>query len=204
MKLIGRLMLWGGQGLAALCLATFLSQGVLLMMLWSRGYLTTEKVAKIQAIVAGVDYHQIRADLQQAAQTAAEDPKQLAMNELLAKQAEALGRRSSDIALNESRLRDSSRRFALQEEAFNGKVDSLETTIQQTTQGQLVRTMKNMSTDQVKANMVQIIKDGGIEDILAVVRQMTSSEQTKVFSEFQTDEEKVILNDILNLMRKKS
>ncbi|MBL8853356.1 MAG: hypothetical protein JNK57_05215, partial [Planctomycetaceae bacterium] len=60
----------------------------------------------------------------------------------------------------------------------------------------------NMASDQVKANMLQIVKDGGLEDVLAVVRQMTAAEQTKVFAEFQSDEEKATLNEILKLMRK--
>lgn len=202
MKLIGRLASWLGAGLTAFCIATFLSQGVLLLMLWQRGYLTTDKVARLQAVMADVDYQKIRADLQQASQQAAADPKTLANNSLTKSQAAALSRRASDIALTEFRLREDGRRFGVQEEAFNGRVNTLESDVERTTKGQLVRAMKNMASDQVKANMLQIVKDGGLEDVLAVVRQMTAAEQTKVFAEFQSDEEKATLNEILKLMRK--
>jgi|JI8StandDraft_2_1071088.scaffolds.fasta_scaffold136066_1 hypothetical protein len=202
MKLIGRLASWLGAGLTAFCIATFLSQGVLLLMLWQRGYLTTDKVARLQAVMADVDYQKIRADLQQASQQAAADPKILANNSLTKSQSAALSRRASDIALTEFRLREDGRRFGVQEEAFNGRVNTLESDVERTTKGQLVRAMKNMASDQVKANMLQIVKDGGLEDVLAVVRQMTAAEQTKVFAEFQSDEEKATLNEILKLMRK--
>ncbi len=202
MKLIGRLASWLGAGLTAFCIATFLSQGVLLLMLWQRGYLTTDKVARLQAVMADVDYQKIRADLQQASQQAAADPKTLATNSLTKSQSAALNRRASDIALTEFRLREDGRRFGVQEEAFNGRVNTLESDVERTTKGQLVRAMKNMASDQVKANMLQIVKDGGLEDVLAVVRQMTAAEQTKVFAEFQSDEEKATLNEILKLMRK--
>ncbi|MBL8891405.1 MAG: hypothetical protein JNL67_15605 [Planctomycetaceae bacterium] len=203
MKLIGSLIGWCSSALTAICLATFLSQGVLLLVLWQRGYLTTEKVARLQAVISGVDYHQIRADLKQAAADSEANPKTLANNQILSKQADALRRKSSDVALIESRLRDTGRRFNVQEEAFSTKVNGLEAEVQRATRAQLVRAMKNMATDQVKDNMMQIVKDGGIEDALAVVRQMTNAEQTKVFSEFQSDEEKAALNEILKLMRTK-
>lgn len=203
MKMIGSLIGWCGSALTAICLATFLSQGVLLLMLWQRGYLTSEKVARVQAVISGVDYHQIRADMKEAAAKAGSDPKTLAINQVLSKQAEALRRKSSAVALVESRLRDTGRRFSVQEEAFSTQVNSLEAEVQRNTRAQLVRAMKNMANDQVKDNMMQIVKDGGLEDVLAVVRQMTNAEQTKVFSEFQSDEEKATLNEILKLMRTK-
>ncbi|MDP1564477.1 MAG: hypothetical protein Q8M16_24110 [Pirellulaceae bacterium] len=204
MKLIGRLAGWLGAGLTAFCIATFLSQGVLLFMLWNRGYLTTEKLARLQAVMADVDYHKIRADVRQASQQAAEDPKALARNSVLKSQEASINQRAGDIALTEFRLREAGRRFGIQEEAFNGKVNTLETESLRMTKAQLVQAMKNMATDQVKANMMQIIKDGGIEDVLAVIRQMSTAEQTKIFSEFQTDDEKTALNEILKLMRKVS
>ncbi|MBL8853355.1 MAG: hypothetical protein JNK57_05210, partial [Planctomycetaceae bacterium] len=139
MKLIGRLASWLGAGLTAFCIATFLSQGVLLLMLWQRGYLTTDKVARLQAVMADVDYQKIRADLQQASQQAAADPKTLATNSLTKSQSAALSRRASDIALTEFRLREDGRRFGVQEEAFNGRVNTLESDVQRTTKGQLVR-----------------------------------------------------------------
>ena len=201
MNMIGRLAGWLGAGMTAVCLATFLSQGVLLLMLWNRGYLTAEKLGRLQAVLADVDYHKIRSDMKQAAQQTADDPQQLAANSLIKSQNTSLGRRASDIALTESRLRETGRRFGVQEEAFNGKVNTMEADVRRTTRGQLVRAIKNMATDQAKANMIQIVKDDGIEDVLAVVRQMTAAEQTKIFAEFQTDEEKATLNDILKLMR---
>lgn len=201
MKKIGSLIGWCGSAVTPICLATFLSQGVLLLMLWQRGYLTSEKVARVQAVMLGVDYHQIRADVKQAAAKVDSDPKTLANNQVLSKQADALRRKSSDVALVESRLRDTGRRFSVQEEAFSNQVNTLEAEVQRATQTQLVRAMKNMANDQVKDNMMQIVKDGGLEDVLAVVRQMSNAEQTKVFSEFQSDEEKATLNEVLKLMR---
>lgn len=202
MKLIVRLAGWLGAGLTAFCIATFLSQGVLLVMLWNRGYLTPEKIARLQALMADVDCHQIRADVRQASQQAAEDPETLAKNSVLKSQEAAINQRAGDIALTESRLREAGRRFGIQEEAFNGKVNTLETEALRLTKTQLVQTIKNMASDQAKANLMQIMEDGGIEDVLEVVRQMSTAEQTKVFSEFQTDEEKAAVNEILKLMRK--
>lgn len=204
MKLIGRLFSWFGAAVTAFCLATFLSQGVLLVMLWHRGYLTTEKISRLQAVIANVDYHQIRTDLKQADLQSKLDPNQVGANALTKSQKVSLRRLASDIALIESRLRESGRRFGVQEEAFNGKVNTVETDVQRLTRGQLIRAIKNMATEQAKDNLVQIFNDGGIDDVLAIVRQMTPAEQTKVFAEFQTDEDKTTLNEILKLMRKSS
>ena len=46
-----------------------------------------------------------------------------------------------------------------------------------------------------------IVKDGGLDDVVAVLRQMTKTEQSKVLSEFQSDEEKLLLGEILRSIR---
>lgn len=201
MKRLGSLLLLMGRGLSLLCIATFLSQIVLLATLWSRGMLTTQKLARVQTVLSGVEYGKIRSELLTAAQEQANDPKNRAVNARLAAQDSALQRRASDVALVESRLRESSRRFELQEETFNSKIATLERDVLRTTREQLIKTVRNMAPDQIKTTFINMLRDQAGEDVLAVLRQCRPAEQSKIFAEFQTDEEKVILNDILSLMR---
>jgi flagellar motility protein MotE (MotC chaperone) len=204
MKRLGPLLLLLGRGLSLLCIATFLSQVVLLATLWSRGMLTTQKLARVQTVLSGVEYDKIRADLLTAAEQQANDPKTRAVNARLAAQDSALQRRASDVALVESRLRESSRRFELQEETFNSKITTLENEVLRTTREQLIKTIRNMAPDQIKVTFVNMLRDQAGGDVLAVLRQSSPAEQSKIFAEFQTDEEQVLLNDILSLMRQTS
>jgi len=201
MKRLSSLLLLLGRGLSLLCIATFLSQVVLATTMWSRGMLTPPKLARVQTVLAGVEYDKIRSEIVTAAQLQANDPQRLAVNSRLAAQQAALLRRASDVALNESRLRESSRRFELQEETFSGKIATLERDVLRTTREQLIKTVRNMAPDQIKATLVNMIRDGVGDEMLAILRRSTPAEQTKIFAEFQTDEEQVILNDILRLMR---
>jgi flagellar motility protein MotE (MotC chaperone) len=137
----------------------------------------------------------------QSAELEANDPQSRAVNSRLAAQQSALLRRASDVALVESRLRESSRRFELQEETFNGKIANLERDVLRTTREQLIKTIRNMAPDQIKATFINMIRDGAGEEMLAVLRKSNPAEQTKIFAEFQTEEEQIILNDILRLMR---
>lgn len=201
MKRLGSLLLLAGRGLSLLCIATFISQLVLLATMWSRGMLTPQKMARVQTVMAGVEYEKLRTEILTAAELQANDPQSRAVNSRLAAQQSALLRRASDVALVESRLRESSRRFELQEETFNSKIASLESDVLRTTREQLIKTIRNMAPDQIKATFINMLRDGAGEDMLAVLRQSSPAEQTKIFAEFQTDEEKIILNDILSLMR---
>lgn len=201
MKRIGSLLLLVGRGLSLLCIATFLSQFVLLATMWSRGMLTPQKIARVQTVMAGVEYEKIRSEILTAAEQQANDPQSRAVNSRLTAQQSSLQRRASDVALVESRLRESSRRFELQEETFNGKITTLERDVLRTTREQLIKTIRNMAPDQIKATFINMLRDGAGEEMLAVLRQSNPAEQSKIFAEFQTEEEQVILNDILRLMR---
>jgi hypothetical protein len=201
MKLIAMLGRWFAGGLTLFCVATFLTQAVFLAALWARGFLTPDKVARIQAVMADVDYHEIRAQMQQQATQQELDPKRLATNDLVKFSETSLTRSTGDNALTESRLRESGRRLEIQEEAFHNKIAGMEAEVLKQTRNQLVRTMKNMAADQLKVNLANMAADGGMADVLAVIRQLNATEQTKVFSEFQSDEDKAILHDILQQMR---
>lgn len=201
MKRFGSLLLLLGRGLSLLCIATCLSQLVLVATMWSRGLLTPKKVARVQAVMSGVEYAKIRSEILTATQQQANDPQSQVVNSRLVAQQSALLRRASDVALVESRLREASRRFELQEETFNGKIATLEQDVLRTTRGQLIKTIRNMASDQIKATFINMIRDGAGQEMLAVLRESNPAEQSKIFAEFQTEEEQVILNDILRLMR---
>jgi hypothetical protein len=201
MKMLGTLGRLMASGMAVFCVATFLTQLVFIAALWARGFLTQDKVARIQAVFADVDYQQIRSEMRAAARQQEMDPKKLATNVLVQLQETSLVRAVGDNALTESRLRESGRRLEIQEEAFHNKIAGMEAEVLKQTRNQLVRTMKNMAAEQLKANLAKMAFDGGMTDVLAIVRQLNAAEQTKVFSEFQSDEDRVILHDILQQMR---
>lgn len=201
MKLLGTAFHFLGAALSLFCVATFLTQLLLLGTLLARGILNQDKWEKLQAVASGVDYSQIRADLLDAEYQAENDPVSLASNDLVKIQDRALSLSASNIALTESRLRELGRRFAIQEDTFGGQVATLETNVLQTTRKQLVQLVKNMAADQVKDHMVRMVKDQALDDVLGVIRELNTGEQTKIFASFQTDEEKGVLNEILKKMR---
>lgn len=200
-RMLALLIQWTGKSFAFLAATLVLTQLVGLVALWSKGFLTVEKLERVKAIYSGVDYQEIRLDLIEQNFQQQQDPERLASTKVLKTRKESIDRLASDVALVEVRLREAGRRFELVEESFHNEVMELEKEILQATRQQLMNTLKNMGSDQVKDNLVGIVQDGGLDDVVAVLRTMTKTEQAKIFEQFQTDEEKQLLSEILRSIR---
>lgn len=190
-----------GSGFAFLCTTLVLSQLVIVSVLWGRGFLSSEKIHRLQAVYTDVDYQKIRSELVQQQEQAENDPVKLASTEVMLTRTTAINRLADDVALAEVRLRESGRRFELVEEAFANEVRRLEEEIISSTRLQLMNTLKNMDSAQTKDSLVGIVKDGGLDDVIAVLREMNKSERSKVFAEFQSEEESQMLAEILKSIR---
>lgn len=200
-KMIGKLLGFSLKSYAVLSTTLVLSQLVLLVTLWGKGFLDGQKIERLKAVYTDVDYQAIRIGLIEKDIQKKQDPDRLAETETIKTRQDSIDRMANRVALSEVQLREEGRRFELLEEAFTNEVVSLEKQIMASTRGQLMNTLKNMDSQQVKDSLVGIVRNGGLEDVLQVLRQMSNTEQAKIFAEFQTDEEKQLLNEILRSIR---
>ncbi|GEM_PF-1689985 len=201
MKMIFKLCGLMYNAYAFLATTLVLTQIVILFAFLGRGFLTNEKIDRLQAVYTDVDYQQIRLDLIQAQLVAAQDQDKLASTEVILARRVSINRLADDVALSELRLREAGRRFELVEETFTSQVEKLEKDILDATRKQLQSLLKNMDSAQLKASLVGIVQDGGMDDVVAVLENMSNNEQSKVFSEFQSEEEKKMLAEILTTIR---
>lgn len=184
-----------------IAITTVLSQFVLLTAMFGKGFLTNKKIDSIRAIYAGVDYEGIRkkAILNELIQE--RDPYQVSKTELILTRKNAIDRRAGKVSLDEARLKIDGRRFTEVETNFSSYVDNLEKDIFEATQKQLQRVFSNMDVVQKKDTLVTMIKGGGLDTALTLVKGLNAGSQKKLFTELKTEEEKRMIGDILKQVR---
>jgi len=184
-----------------IAITTVLSQLVLMSAMFGKGFLTQKKMDSIRAIYAGIDYEGIRKKALLEDLTKKRDPYEVSKTELIQFRKKAIDRQAGKVSLDESMLKIEGRRFTEVETNFSTHVDSLEKDIHSATQKQLQRVFSNMDVVQKKDTLVTMIKGGGIDTALTLVKGLSAASQKKLFTELKTPEEKSMVGDILKQVR---
>lgn len=189
---------------SAFCVATVLTQCLVLGVLTARGNLDGDKVLKIVALTNGID---ITGDRLQEMLDESRTTESPSFEEILEHRAErgldmdlqrhAIDNYSEQVQAYLRELQERTARFDLRREAFNARLDDLQQG--QTDEGmrELQRTLEVLPPDQAKTQLLMIFDDGEIDTVVNIVQAMSADKRKKILREFVEPDEEKKLGEIL-------
>lgn len=195
-------MIW--KCIAGFCVATVLTELLVIGVLAARGALNSETSVKIVALANGIDItgNQLRQLLEQS--ESAETPS---FEEVLEKRAQ-MGldidvRLQSQMHFHQQlqrmlrNLQEKEQRFDVRREAFNKKLDELEQGIREEGMQEIQRTLEVLDPPQAKSQLVMMYDDGEIDTVVNIVQAMPTDKRKKILGEFVGPEETEKLYEVL-------
>lgn len=186
------------------CVATVLTQCLVLGVLAVRGNLDSDKVVKIVALTNGID---ITGDRLQEMLDESQTREVPSFSEVLTRRAvagldmdlqrHAIDNYSEQVEAYLRELQEKTSRFDLRRDAFNARLDDLEKG--QTDEGmrELQRTLEVLPPDLAKTQLLMSFEEGEIDKVVNIVQAMNTDKRKKILSEFQGPAEEEKLAEIL-------
>ncbi|QDS86798.1 hypothetical protein EC9_09720 [Rosistilla ulvae] len=193
------------KGIAAFCVATVLTQLLVVGVLAVRGNLNAASTTKIVGLMNGIDISGDRvADSIRAAKT---EPIP-SFEEVLAERARDglemdLRRRAQENYYNQlqvvqERLRSKESRFDTRKDAFYRKLAELSQGVQDEAMQSLQSTLESLPPATSKDQLIRMLDGGDLNDVVAIVKAMQADKRKKILREFVSPEEADKLQQILN------
>lgn len=186
------------------CVATCLTQLILLGYFVVRGTLDRTSLTKVLALVNGIDIsgQQLRQIMQQG-----EDREQPDFDEIL----EARQRQSLDIDMRLrsqrefadelsvmlSSLRTERERFDERRESFDRRLEEVRKGAQEEGLREVQRTLQALEAEQSKELLLRMFDDKRIEDVVKIIQAMPIDKRKDILAEFATGPEQDKLHEIL-------
>lgn len=195
------------RGFAAFCVATVLTQTILLGYFCLLGSLNGDSLTKMIALLNGIDISGNR--LQQILR-ASEDREQPDFDEIL--EARKLSSYDMDIRLRSQKefrdelstmlagLNDDRARFNERLTAFRRELDELEKGAQEEGLQDVKRMIQSLDADQAKSQLLIMYEDKRIDDVVTIIQGMSTDKRKDILAEFVTKDESDKLAEILRLI----
>jgi hypothetical protein len=199
MRIIGTTIIW-------FCVATVLAQMAILAMGFWKGNLTQDHVTQTIALLNGIDISGQR--LQKAIAQGKEVPvpsREEVVNARAAKIKElddrsmALQRERSQLDELRKTLETEKKLFDDRRLAFEGKLNDLSKGLQDTSLGEVQRTLEALPPDQSKDQLLRMWKNGQNKDVVSILKGMPIDKRKKVMGEFEGEEQRLVLNEMLSM-----
>ncbi len=193
----------------AFCVATILAQCIVLGLSAYRGNLTGDTVLQGFALLNGIDITGKR--LEEAIKNGRESPMPTYedVTDLRAQKSLNLDMRERSIKLAKDQLEAKQRELQVEivnfdnrKDAFYSKLDELAKGQEATSLQDVRRTLESLSPEQCKDQLLKLIKDGQLQDVVAIVKGMPPDKSKKILGEFLAPEESEKLYEILRELRK--
>jgi hypothetical protein len=199
MRIIGTTIIW-------FCVATVLAELAILAMGFWKGNLTQDHVTQTIALLNGIDISGQR--LQKAIAQGKEVPvpsREEVVNARAAKIKElddrsmALQRERSQLDELRKTLETEKKLFDDRRLAFEGKLNDLSKGLQDTSLGEVQRTLEALPPDQSKDQLLRMWKNGQNKDVVSILKGMPIDKRKKVMGEFEGEEQRLVLNEMLSM-----
>jgi hypothetical protein len=199
MRIIGTTIIW-------FCVATVLAQLAILAMGFWKGNLTQDHVTQTVALLNGIDISGQR--LQKAIAQGKEVPvpsREEVVNARAAKIKElddrsmALQRERSQLDELRKTLETEKKLFDDRRLAFESKLNDLSKGLQDTSLGEVQRTLEALPPDQSKDQLLRMWKNGQNKDVVSILKGMPIDKRKKVMGEFEGEEQRLVLNEMLSM-----
>lgn len=212
MGIVGKLIEAAGTAFTYACVATAIAETLIIGSLWSRGAFETTKVKKYAAVVYGFDLADLNIDGKKSAGQVQDSStsrdellaERVRNNETLATRQEAIRRGADDIRILVQTLSTKRERYEIVKGGFEELLVQLEQDVNNNAITEVRRTLEVLQPKQSKDLMIDMLRDGDtnsqdnvLDDVLAMIRGMPQDKLKKIFSEFKSEEERVVLNQIL-------
>jgi hypothetical protein len=202
------------NALCALCLATLLSEGVLLGLAWQRGWLRPDRIQRAKEAFYGIQRREIRTRLtsnksQSGAQPSDQDFTQRAMrvsdlplrSDISRRDSIEFGVERNSLQIDHSRYEQTRIGF---DRALDGDIQRLETAAIDAVQSLL----EQLPPRGAKEHLMLMLTAPGdndpkqsLDDVVKVMRRLAPDRRRKIFSEFQTPEESAQVEAMLRRIR---
>ena len=194
--------------IAAFCVATVMTQVILIAYFVARGSLKTETVTKVVALANGIDVsgnhlQQILRENAAADQPAFEEilearsMKSYDMDMRLRSQQEF----RDDLSTMLAELRDERDRFDQRLAAFRRELEEIRSGAQSEGLIDVQRTLQALDPVQAKEQLLIMYDDERIDDVVTILQAMSTDKRKYIMAEFVTVEEKDKLAEILRRIR---
>ncbi|MEX0936793.1 MAG: hypothetical protein WDZ59_02955 [Pirellulales bacterium] len=205
MRILVRLASWV---FVYLCIGSIVTAAVGMGYLWSSGKLDDEKLVKILAVVHDVTIEKEEtprsasqaAGAQQPSYDENETVRDIMMRKLELKRL-AVDKAIEDIRYKRQQLDSDRERHQRLVSTFDAKLESLfgEATAEGFAKQR--RIWENIKSTQAKDQIIQMVEQEEIEDVVAILSEMPVEKQAKIVSQFTTEAEIEVLDNILRMVR---
>ncbi|MDE0862512.1 MAG: hypothetical protein OSA98_01910 [Rubripirellula sp.] len=192
------------RALVAFCVATVLTQMLLMSYFLIRGTLNRKSATKLIALVNGID---ITGNRLQEIMKQTEDLEQPSFDEILAERKMKsldmdIRLRSQqefrdELSLMLSELKDDQDRFSNRLLAFRTELKEMGTEAQESGLQEVQRTLQSLDPEQSKEQLLIMYADKRIDDVVTILQAMSTDARKDILAEFNTPEDVEILSDIL-------
>jgi hypothetical protein len=214
MSIVGKLLGAAGAALVYACVATAIAETIIVASLWQSGAFETSKVQKYAAVIYGFDLAKLNLGGKKPKIATAEPTSTLTRDQLLdsrvksnttlATRQEAIRKGADDIRALVQTLYTKRDRYEIVKRGFDNLLTTLEKDVDDSALTEVRRTLEVLQPKQTKDLMIDMLRDGDatpeddvLGDVLAMIRGMPQDKLKKIFSEFKTEEERMVLNRIL-------
>ncbi len=189
-----------------LCFGTILAQGVAFAYLWSKGYLSHEKLSEIDAVMR--DFTPAEVKSAQLAKLEAPVPtvEEVARSRALAQRDielrdQALRQRADQIQTERAKLGDEIARLKQLKSGFETELTQLHDTTVGASADNARIVLENLKPKQAKDQLLRMIDAGEMAAATKLLDAMPVSKRAKVCTEFKSDEDAKKLAEMLKRIR---
>ncbi|MEZ6090700.1 MAG: hypothetical protein R3C05_22310 [Pirellulaceae bacterium] len=193
------------RAIGGFCIATVLTQLLILTVMAVRGNLSASNTTKIVGLINGID---ISGDRVAESIRAAKTEPVPSFDEVLAERARLglemdLRRRAQEnydnqLQVVQERLRLKESRFDTRKDAFYRKLEELSQGVQDEAMKSLQNTLETLPPATSKDQIIRMLDGGDLNDVVAIVKAMQPDKRKKILKEFVTPQEADKLQQILN------
>jgi hypothetical protein len=192
------------RGLAAFCVATVLTQMILMGYFLTRGSANGETMTKVVALLNGIDISGNR--LQQILRQS-EDREQPDFDEIL--EARKLKSYDMDLRLRSQKefrddlstmlaeLTDEKDRFDERLTSFHSELDEIQKGAQSEGLREVQRTLQSLDAPQAKEQLLIMYDDERIDEVVTIIQAMSSDKRKDILAEFVAKDDAAKLAEIL-------
>ncbi len=189
---------------AGLCIATIVTEGIVIGACLARGTLNSQSLTQIIALMNGIDITGQRLRMVMDRAGGAERPDYDEILEARAKKSldmdlrlDSQERYSRELEEMLASLRDERQRFDRRREEFFAKLTEVRSGVQDEGMKELTRTLQALDAEQAKEQLLRMMDDDRIEDVVSIIQATPLDKRTDILAEFVSPDEAEKLEEIL-------
>lgn len=186
------------------CVATVLTQLLIILVLVGRGNLDGNSAIKMVALANGID---ITGDRLQKILESSKQMEVPSFDEVLEQRArigddiemrlQAQQNYYEQLQVMLRELQDKERRFDARRNAFNAKLDELEKGIRDEGMRELQRSLESMEAEKAKIQLLMMYDEQELDKIVSIIQMMSPEKKKKIYNEFAGSDDEKKLGEIL-------